>query len=663
VIDQFRANIESEPRSSSSSDSNCSRKVLKLPVAIQVRSFGVGGCHSFVVEMSPMFLLISEVRLTTLLGLVNQCFATFWTSGTTNAEEYLQPQQLAMSDYTFNDIRLCIQSIGLQIFEDANECEIAGSPSLSPHQQLTETISRFITLMSCLDFQCPNQDAIDCSAKLCEDQCTALGLSQEDARNIVDAAKLNYQSELKSELGGSHGENPFSKTTMSRKTMERIIAQATKKATSSFKLINSRYSPLSKETSLFINMEAVSVSLSVSYCRSVVQAKSKSFAIRNGLGVNLFNVRMKPVPVCEDTGAVVVSLSSHQTRRKGTRKDIYLAIESAEVTFDPETYLNALKLCGRLKIALGDVDMSIETSNDDPKVIPASDATVIGTLSSFSVTITDQLIPFARFKFSNLSLKYSMPSEASLLAKSILLQCVSPTGAGTYSDTITTYEPNTKDDCKEQHALAFNISRKSIFSDTNEVTVNVSLDGVRLMLVRQFVNEILQYTSSPDYGLSMFYNNIKQAEVETDDPACHNEQHLTIRISNSSIFLPRDSMSVDIVGIEVNELSVSTLRVSESWSVDSYTFRDSSRSPKRGGHGIESTRSSSSEIFFDCVDDEISTNGTPGNLTETLTASLVPEISRISLKIEGARVFTALNSRRHSPDNVKLSLWNRVVLF
>eukprot|EP00804_Cyclotella_cryptica_P020229 CCRYP_010930-RC/>CCRYP_010930-RC protein AED:0.04 eAED:0.04 QI:95/1/1/1/0.91/0.91/24/65/5640 len=637
AIDQFSANVKPQTDSSSCSDTNPILKVLKRPVTIQVRSFGVGGCRSFVVDVSPMLLMISELRLTTMAALVHQ----FLPTSTVDAEEYLQPKLPAMSDYKFNEMRLCFQSIGLYIFRDVDECEITGSPTLSAQQQLKETIASFITLMSFLDFQFPNQDAIDCLAKLCADQCFALGLSQDDARNIIDAAKLSFQSELKSELGGSSGEHLFSKTLFSRKikslpdTMERIITKATERAISSVSLFDSRSASVSE--GLFIDTEAVSVSLSMSYCRNVIQAKSKSFAIRNGLGVNLFNVRTKPV----------VSLSSHRIQAKRSRQDIYFDIESADATFDPETYLNALKLCEHFKMALRNVDKFTEGSTETPKFITASDFTLNGKLSSLSVIITDNLIPFARFKSSNLSLKYSLPSDASFLAKSFLFQCVSPTGAETYPDIITTYESNTKDDSEEHQALAIHFSR---ISDTDEVSMNVCLDGVRITLVRQFVNEILQYT---DHGLSLLYNNPKRPEVDTDESTSPNDQNVTIRISNSSIVLPRDTKSVDIVGIEVKEISISTLRVSSSWSIDSYTFRDdSSTSLERRAHEVESTRSSSSEVFFDCVDEQIST---------TLSALYLPRIPRISVQIEGARVFTALNNQHHSPYNVNLCVWNRVV--
>jgi hypothetical protein len=362
-----------------------------------------------------------------------------------------------------------------------------------------------------------------------------------------------------------------------------------------------------------------------------------------------------------------LTLTSHKVHPTKTLQDIYFEIETISCTFDPEAFLNASTTCQNLSdvVSVGDNHMTVEVTPNSTKKFDSSRAfSANGILSSFSIIVTDKLIPFVRLRSSELSLSHSSSQKescTSLFASSIIFQCVAPTSEN-YPDIITTYQSDREDDYFEHHALAIQITKQA--GDAAEKNdLSIRLDGVRILLLRQCVNEIMQYLSSPDYGLGLLRSLNERRQLDEHPPSL---QQLTVQVTDSSVVLPRDSNSIDLVGIEVDELSISPLRVSESWSVDYYSFSGETGSPSKIAMlNQESTRSSSSEIFFDCTDDPpMPMASAPKNIAHNPTSSRDVEalLSRLELQIKGARIFTALNAIHHSSDPINLALWNHFIL-
>ena len=55
-------------------------------------------------------------------------------------------------------------------------------------------------------------------------------------------------------------------------------------------------------------------------------------------------------------------------------------------------------------------------------------------------------------------------------------------------------------------------SHKGPASGPNETLI--SLDGVRIVLLRQIINEILQYTESPHYGIGLFLSGLESEKID-----------------------------------------------------------------------------------------------------------------------------------------------------
>jgi len=106
-------------------------------------------------------------------------------------------------------------------------------------------------------------------------------------------------------------------------------------------------------------------------------------------------------------------------------------------------------------------------------------------------------------------------------------------------------------------------------------------------------------------------------------------------IAHSSIILPRESTSVDTVGIEVEKISLTHEQVADTWSINDCSFSGDVAGQFQGKqHG---PTSSSSEFFFDCIDED--------------APALIP---RFDISVRNAQIFTGLNKRHFSPLKVHM---------
>ena len=627
--------IKSHPTHAADNNS----ELFQIPIAINVRSSGAAGCQPVVVHISPVHVLVSEIKVRSLLEMTKQYSRLY--GGASVEGEFFKPQLPAISEYTLIDVHISIESIGLDIFtrvdEDKNQVP---TNTLSLQQHLQDITSKFLSLVSCLDAQYPNQYAIDCMTKLCEDKYIALGLSQNSARQCIENALCCYQSEIRSKVGNSSSKK------LSHDEIDQIISQAIQESVLSTSTTVGRW----PDAGLYIRSEAVSISLTSFYYKSMAQVKANCFKLNDAMGTNLLHIaESEIISPSDDSMALAVSITSHHLHPDAIDQDIYFELNSAYMTFQPDAYLAAFTLYQRFScVAFENEDKSTETSGIQQQMNRQINFAANGELSSVSVIIAEDFIPFVSFNSSGLSFNYSSIPEktVSFVAKEVSLHNVSPTGAGSFPDVLTTHRFDNGDICTEHHALSVCITKEKgvIISDVNDISI--CLDGVKVTVLRQLINEILQYTSSSKYGLGLMLKS-----NELDLPANNSSQisqRISVKFTDSTIILPRDSNSIDLVGIEVKELVVSPMLVQKSWSLDSFSFEHVS-DMSSGEFHLESTKSSISELFYDCVEDQ-----------RTHIAAQEPQITRIAVCLRGARLFTALNAHQHSPEKVNISFWNKL---
>ena len=153
----------------------------------------------------------------------------------------------------------------------------------------------------------------------------------------------------------------------------------------------------------------------------------------------------------------------------------------------------------------------------------------------------------------------------------------------------------------------------------------VVFSNTKVIILRRFINEMLQYFLSQGYGVGriihyMFHN--------TDVDVQNHPIRFQVHLNNSSIVLPKHSRSCDLVGVQVAELILSNSFEKESWINTSCTDvdRDDNFSCFEGG-------------FLETINENFVE-------AESFDKSLIP---RIKVRITNADVFTGI-CKEHNVD-------------
>lgn len=644
-------------------------RLLRFPINIQIQySSGAGMCsleqpnhQSYDVTSPAIHLLVSEYRVRAMLKLmetVRGALANVTVVAPDTPEATLRPKIPAMADYVLAKSRVSIQSLGIHVIPDKYE---GSADDFSVQYQLEDAIASFATHLSCLDFDHPSQVAVDCISKLFMERCCALGISQKEARKCMEAARANFKSEVSATVFSSpshddanerrrgHGAVNHSRKINRHLTdaplalsdaLDQVVENSTRMTIAEFG------DDLPAESKLDLGLVAKSLVISRSfiYGGNTSQITVKSLKVRNRQ-VNLLKIlhssdtqssQSTSVPG-ENDAALAITIQNRSLVDRGCCQDIYFEAGSIESIFSPDAYLEAARDCG----ILFDAVSGAQTAHHPKR--PVQEMIVNGSVSSLSLVLTDKLLPFIQCQFQDVRFKKSVIGSqttalTSLHAGAVSIDCVSQSS---YPNIISTY-------ASENECSAFSIQLSTHLipaSGPNEFFIEVN--GVRIVMLRQILNEIFQYISSPNYGIGLVLDR-NETESGFSGQASQASPNLVLTIRNSSIVLPRDSISVDMVGLEVEEITITREQVAETWSIDKYSFSNDVvlQSPGKVGRTVAST--SSSDIFFDCIDDQ---NFTP----------LQTPIQRYVVHTIDAHVFTALNPCHVSSREIHMPAFNASV--
>jgi len=454
-------------------------RLLRCPVDFQLQySSGAGicsleqpqhhSCQSNDVRSSAINILVSELRLRTLRDIVDTFSDTFINAGDTPKarRQLLKPSMPALAEYVLAETKLSIQSLGIHIIPDEDD-ECAADNSLF-QEQLEDTIASFISQLSCLDVKHPSQNAIACMSRLFIDRCCALGLSKKKARECAEAAKENFKREARA-LFYSASNHPVAKVRrrkvnrsrqinghfaetldMNPETLSDALDQVVGKAAlvtiAELGDVLLQPDPNHSKHVLFVDVKSVVVSRSLLYSGNTVQINVKSFKIRNGK-VSLLSMHSHSSDIQANHPSSEERNSSDETdealtislQDRGTQ-EIYFEAGYVESIFAPEEYLEAIKVCSiSMEAILGANSGTPEDSINLPQG-PTKDTIVNGIISSFTLTLTDKLLPFIECQFQDVAIeKSTIGSHATttLQAGTIYVDCVCQS---TYPNIISTYQ-------------------------------------------------------------------------------------------------------------------------------------------------------------------------------------------------------------------------------
>lgn len=644
--------------------------------------YSVGDGASYSASSPSIGILVSEFRLRTLMDMMETISGVMSKScDCKEKDQPLRPSLPALKDYVLAETKLSIQSFCLQIVSDDDEidCPVASSP----REQLHDVIASFISQLSCLDLRHPNKEAVACMERLMMDRCCALGFSEGDARKCMETARANFDREVSANVVTSSIQDAEKARRLRRRTTKRKTARKTVRKTVGLTTLHSM-NPESlsllldemagratantvatfeevllmqdssySEHQLSIDFSALEASMSLFYTGKLVQVSAASFAIgtreaillkmqRQGSDVQSSQHRLEEKNSSDDSALTFSSRDSGADIDAGCYRDIYFEAGCVTSIFAPEPYLQCIQACNVL--AAGSKTDGHKVQHNLPKK-PARQVVVNGNISCVSAILTDKFIPFVKIQLNDVALERKA-ATTSLQAGILSVDCLYQSA---YPSIISSY-PSQDGDGFGGHS-AFSIEMISHPDPTCPNDVYISLDGVRITILRQILNEFLQYTSSSNYGIGLFTSGMESEKGADESLATSTPPKLTVTIGNSSVVLPRDSKSVDMVGLEVDSMVISREQVAESWSLDNYSFSDDE------GKRKQSASSSSSDMFFDCMDGDQTQAYSAGSSLRHLQHTL----RRFAVQMKGAHIFTALNNHRHSTDEVNMPEFNENV--
>ena len=629
------------------------------------------------VRTSPIHMLVSNSRLETLVALINTAAEALKKDGDTTQSTPLQQAPMPfLSEFVLAEMKVIIQSLSIQIVGD----ELISKRGQSKREQLEDIIASYLSQLSCLDYDYPSLCATKCMDKLSMNQLgCALGFSPVQARDCADAAKANFYREV-TVVFGAASSNGTTKSRRNRRTrisrsfkknnrhvspettesdslavvLDQIVEKATATTVTEFgDIVLLLPDSFQQDLNLAIDADSLSISRSNFYSGSMVQIDAKALGIRNGQAY-LLNIQpnagkdqgnlqssTQKVTSPEDSDVAVSLLF----RENNINRNIYIEAGRVETIFAPEAYLEAMEACRKST-------QTAPNAKRGSKKIPDDNANhnmiVNVNVSSYSVIFTDKYIPFIECQFEGIAVEQSAVESqstrtTSVKADSICFDCLWQIG---YSNFVSTH-PERVEGFGTRSVFSIELTERQ-GPLPNELVLG--LEGVQVLFLRQIINEIIQYTSSP--GLRLFLRSIESEEVNDKDTHPPSPSKFNVLFSDSTVILPRDSNSIDMLCIEAEEIYISCEQVEKTWSIENYSFSRDAATPSAMAKGRIFASKSSSDIFFDCKSSISSTQHSTPLHNETATNQL--KIKRYSVQLKGAHIFTALNKGYFSAEKVHI---------
>lgn len=152
--------------------------------------------HKAVVEISPVQLLLSDRRL----ALIDAARRALDLSTLTSNTKMIQrcdpdpPRIEILSNRILNSLDLSCKELQLDLVSDEKSQE-----QLSVKAKdlvMEEALSDFLSVVSCFDFDLPNEEALSSAMQVCIGRLVGLGLSDDEAWGCTNSARLNFLDDV-----------------------------------------------------------------------------------------------------------------------------------------------------------------------------------------------------------------------------------------------------------------------------------------------------------------------------------------------------------------------------------------------------------------------------------------------------------------------------------
>ena len=582
-----------------------------------------------------------------------------------------------------------------------------------------EAISDFISHLSCYDLLSPAENLINSSVQLCVDRLTGLGIDREAAIHCVLSSReifLSDLQEMKSNIleevktaGADKGDVDVEATEDERHHWDDdsaesfdIIETTMKNAVERTVVAAMSLLNASPQSTLFDALivecpGTVDITFTEFAYDSIVTFRAMSLEVKNGRGTHYLWIQPpeKPggggdlagvcVSLCEqDAGDQVgdggystsllcdVNAAIESRNDRNRVRNVVAEIANADIVFvekDLEDSIGAAtSILNALENASDKGDEASPSTQTTPTVLAAS-------IDSFSVLFaSNEIVPFSRCEFQQVDIEAASAShtnnwanQLTFTSRNFKMQDLTPEGQ-VYPNVIEALEESKADGTVPMLEISL-VDPKDVWHQPMQVKGRIA--GSRFVILRRFVHEMMQYVFTTSVGGVGKFKEAHRTNFGVDARG-NGPPPLKYRLEvvGSSMLVPVDSQSRDLVAIEADKIIICNDYVKETWS-DADEIIDMAEEgsdtaimeghPNAEGVPLRSPTpmffspgSISEEEFHDCVDSQFDKGeiSTYGFVDDKISAHDDSWIERVVVAAEAAQFYTSIASAESSGKSI-----------
>ena len=155
--------------------------------------------QQIVVEVSPVHFFISDYRLGLLMATRNALTFGSLGDGKVIVKKKILPDPPRieiLSQRILNSLDVNCHRLRIDFVKDKDIGEATLLPPKMKELVMEETLSDFLSIVACFDFNLPNEEALSSAMQVCIGRLVGLGLSDDEAWNCTNQARINFLDDI-----------------------------------------------------------------------------------------------------------------------------------------------------------------------------------------------------------------------------------------------------------------------------------------------------------------------------------------------------------------------------------------------------------------------------------------------------------------------------------
>ena len=562
-------------------------------------------------KFSPIDLILSSSRVDRLATIL-QTLPVRKQSGAPTVTT-LPPRLEVLSQFMVLTCDITVERFRVSLEE--SEVDDEGGPSLSSQARVRRILEKFLSVVTSFDLSYPNEESLASAMQLSIDQLTGLGITLDDAWEITNTLLLNFLEDC-GVTNARQDDAILSSIDRTTSSFWEVI-QSSDLVTNdedrnnySFVLdvpegVYSSIVKLYYDSSICVTVPTVFVtdtngihllrvappecvatdeqsqlSANVPSNASEMVQDEGSLPVREQAGTTLRTFRFDHLFPFGRGGDPLSALGAdgnvlpERNRIRETSHDV--EVSEVEVLFCAATAESLMSSLAKVLAPLLGMTPQ-ESKNREVLKSEEHDAlaaartrlqsqALISVSSSSFLFVADDLTPFLRLGIKGVLLKKVLadflrrpelespaPSGGEALVSARSLSLINLTREGETYPEILSVLPGSP-------VPPFVVS-------ISDGLLDIELRGVRLFVLQQYISEILQYFFSGNFGFGSFLKSCKNRRtiVFGEKNSVAPKRRTSIHLRDSSIILPRSTLSSDLVALEIQSAKLQPTRISSSF--------------------------------------------------------------------------------------------------